>query len=167
MRRIAAEVGIAPGAIYHHVPDKQTLLVGSMEEHLQALLLAWDEADPAGTSVARLERFVEFHIRYHLTRGDAVFVAYMELRNLEPANFARIEALRHAYEDRLGAILLDGTQTGEMNVPDPRLASMALIAMLNGALRWYRPGGRLGLDEVIGIHRDMARGAAGVTGAGA
>ena len=31
-----------------------------------------------------LERFVRFHIRYHLKRADEVFISYMELRNLEP-----------------------------------------------------------------------------------
>ena len=36
---------------------------------------------------------MHFHIGYHIERPDAVFIAYMELRNLEPAQFAEIEAL--------------------------------------------------------------------------
>jgi hypothetical protein len=41
---------------------------------------------------------VRFHIRYHLERADEVFIAYMELRNLEPENFAEVEAERRRYE---------------------------------------------------------------------
>jgi AcrR family transcriptional regulator len=164
MRRIAAEVGIGAGAIYHHVPDKQALLYESMRDHLDALLAAWDEADPGGGPWRRLDRFAEFHIRHHLTRGDAVFVAYMELRNLDGPNFERIDRLRRAYEDRLGGILASGAAAGTMHVPDARLASMALIAMLNGALRWYRPEGKLTLEEVIEIHLGMIRGAVGMGG---
>jgi AcrR family transcriptional regulator len=159
MRRIAAELGIAAGAIYHHVPDKQALLYDSMAAHLDALLAAWDAADPGGAPLGRLDAFVDFHIRYHLARKDAVFVAYMELRNLTPENFALIERRRAAYEDRLGDILAGGAGAGALRVADARLTGMAVIAMLNGALRWYRPGGRLSLEGVIAIHRDMVRGA--------
>jgi hypothetical protein len=51
---------------------------------------------------------VRHHIRFHLDRPDLVFIAYMELRNLTPENFAVIEGLRREYEDRLEAVLKAG-----------------------------------------------------------
>jgi hypothetical protein len=98
--------------------------------------------------LARLEDFVRFHIRFHLDRPEAVFLAYMELRNLEPANFAAIEALRRAYETELERILRDGVAAGAFRVADTKLATLALIAMLTGVTTWYREGGRLTREGV-------------------
>ncbi|MEM7643854.1 MAG: TetR/AcrR family transcriptional regulator [Pseudomonadota bacterium] len=161
MRRIAAEVGIGAGALYHYIPDKQTLLVDLMAAHLEELLAAWRAADPGGDPVSRLEAFARFHIRFHLDRTDAVTVAYGELRSLEPDGHARIETLRRAYEAVPEGILTDGAVAGAMRVADVRLAGMALIAMLTGVNTWYRDGGRLTRTDVETIHADMARGMVG------
>ena len=120
-----------------------------------------DLLPPFSESNVRLEEFTRFHIRFHLERADAVFISYMELRNLEGENFAAIEALRRRYEDELEAILRDGVAQGVLTVPDTKLATMALIAMLTGVNTWFRSGGRLSLDEVEAIYWDMVRRAVG------
>ncbi len=164
MRRIAAEVGVQAGALYLYTPDKQTLLFELMRDHLEDLLAAWAAADAPGPPDARLARFVRFHIGFHLARPDDVFIAYMELRNLESGNFAAIEALRRRYEDALEAILRAGREAGLFAIPDTKLATMALIAMLTGVNTWYREGGRLSGDDVAEIYTDMALKAVGRTG---
>lgn len=161
MRQIAAEVGVQAGALYLYTPDKQTLLFDLMQAHMEDLLAAW-AAEPKGPGPRdRLEAFARFHIRFNLARADAVFLSYMELRNLEPANFAVIEALRRSYEEELAAILRAGAEAGTFRVADARLSAMALIAMLTGVTTWYREGGRLSRAEVEEIYRDMALGAVG------
>ncbi len=157
MRRIAAEVGVQAGALYLYTKDKQSLLFDLMRAHMEELLAAW-EAEPKGdTPLARLEAFSRFHIRFHLERPDAVFIAYMELRNLEAENFAEIEALRRQYEDALETILRDGAAAGVFTLPDTKLAAMAVIAMLTGVNTWYREGGRLSRDRVERIYWNMVR----------
>lgn len=156
MRQIAAEVGVQAGALYLYTPDKQTLLYDLMRLHmdelLSALALLPEPADPREA----LQQFARFHIRFHLDRPEAVFIAYMELRNLEPGNFAAIEALRRRYEDRLETILRRGAAEGCFVLPDAKLATLALIAMLTGVTGWFRPDGRLSRDEVEAIYADMA-----------
>lgn len=162
MRQIAADVGIGAGALYHYTPDKQTLLTRLMRGHMEELLGAWEAADPGGEPIARLDAFARFHIRFHLDRPDAVFIAYMELRSLEPNAFAEVEALRRRYEAVPEGILRDGVRAGGMHVGDVKLAAMALIAMLTGVNTWYRDGGRLDRAAVEGIYAGMARGMVGV-----
>ncbi|MCC5988793.1 MAG: TetR family transcriptional regulator [Pararhodobacter sp.] len=158
MRQIAAEVGVQAGALYQYIDDKQGLLFDLMRAHLEELLADWAASSPpAAPAPARLEHFARFHIRFHLTRPDAVFIAYMELRNLSPAHFAVIEALRRRYEDELEAILRAGQEEGSMAVPDTKLAAMALIAMLTGVNTWFREGGRLSRERVEDIYVDMVR----------
>jgi len=159
MRQIAGEVGVQAGALYNYTPDKQTLLFELMRAHMDELL-ASRKAQAAGAGadpMTRLENFTRHHIRFHIERPDEVFIAYMELRNLTPENFAEIEALRRAYETELEAILRDGVASGRFTVPDPRIASYAVIAMLTGVNTWYRAGGRLSLDEVETLYWDMVR----------
>ncbi|OAN96664.1 TetR/AcrR family transcriptional regulator [Sulfitobacter geojensis] len=159
MRSIAAEVGVQAGALYNYTPDKQSLLVDLMRTHLEGLLEAAVPDD--GGPLARLQQFVAFHIRFHADRPDEVFIAYMELRNLEPDNFAEIEALRRRYEDRLEQILRDGAEAGVFEVADSKIVTLAIIAMLTGVNTWFRQGGRLSLEEVVAQYWDMVRKAVG------
>ena len=157
MRQIAAEVGVQAGALYNYTPDKQSLLFGLMESHLKELLKARDGVNRPDGAIAQLKEFVEFHIRFHLQRSDAVFIAYMELRNLTDENFETIETLRRTYEDALESILRDGVNEGVFDVPDTKIATLAVIAMLNGVNTWYRDGGRLSLKQVELIYWNMVR----------
>ena len=166
MRQIAAEVGVQAGALYLYTPDKQSLLAELMVAHMEDLLAAWAAQPQPSEPRAALDAFARFHIGFHLDRPEAVFIAYMELRNLVPENFARVEALRHRYEDGLEAILRRGVEAGLFRVPDTKLATMALIAMLTGVTNWYREGGRLGRDRVAGIYAGMALRAVGAAETG-
>ena len=159
MRQIAAEVGIQAGALYLYTADKQSLLFDLMRDHMDELLLHWVPGE--GPAEAELERFTRSHIGFHLDRPELVFIAYMELRNLSPENFATIEALRGRYEARIEGILKRGVAEGGFAVPDTKLATMAIIAMLTGVTTWYREGGRLGREDVAGIYWDMVRKAVG------
>ncbi len=157
MRQIAAEVGVQAGALYNYTPDKQTLLFDLMRGHMDALLAERAQRGGQGSPAQRLEEFTRFHIRFHLDRPDAVFVSYMELRNLSPENFETIEALRRRYEDELEGILRDGVASGEFAVTDSKIATLAVIAMLTGVTTWYRAAGRLSVDEVETIYWTMVR----------
>jgi len=157
MRQIAAEVGIQAGALYNYTPDKQTLLFDLMQGHMANLLAALEELELRGDALTQLEAFARFHIRYHLPRPDQVFVSYMELRNLSEENFAAVEAMRRRYEDALEEILQTGVAEGVFAIPDPRVTTMALIAMLTGISNWYRAGGRLETETIEAIYWDMVR----------
>jgi len=159
MRQIAREVGVQAGALYLYTPDKQALLFDLMREHLEDLLADWQPPD--GPADAALEDFVRHHIGYHLDRPDLVFIAYMELRNLTPENFQIIEGLRRDYETQLESILEHGQAAGLFDIPDRKLAVMAIIAMLTGVTTWYREGGRLDRDQIETIYWDMVRKAVG------
>ena len=157
MRQIAAEVGVQAGALYNYTPDKQSLLFRLMLEHMKDLLAAVDDLPATQNPSDALRQFVGFHIRFHLQRPDEVFIAYMELRNLTSENFAEIETQRRRYEVTLEAILKEGQRAGAFAIADTKIATLAVIAMLNGVMTWYRTEGRLTLDAVEDIYWDMVR----------
>ncbi|TKZ19218.1 TetR/AcrR family transcriptional regulator [Shimia litoralis] len=157
MRQIAREVGVQAGALYNYTPDKQTLLFDLMNTHMCDLLDARRKNVVPDSPIARLENFTRFHIRFHSQRPEEVFIAYMELRNLAPENFEIIGKLRREYEDELEAILQQGQELGDFAVPDTKIATLAVIAMLTGVNTWFQEGGRLSLDEVEQVYADMVR----------
>lgn len=157
MRQIASEVGVQAGALYSYTPDKQTLLFDLMRNHMDELLEARSKVHMADNALERLEEFTRFHIRFHAERPDEVFIAYMELRNLTADNFSVIEELRRQYESELEQIIVAGVGAGLFKVPDPKIATFAVIAMLTGVNTWYRSEGRLSLGEVEQVYQDMVR----------
>lgn len=164
MRQIAAEVGVQAGALYLYTPDKQSLLADLMVDHLQDLLAALADLPILADPIKALQAFAHFHIHFHLERPDAVFIAYMELRNLTPENFLRVEALRHRYEEALATILAKGEAQGLFAFPDLKIATLALIAMLTGVTTWYRPDGRLDPEAIGQIYAEMALRSVAATG---
>ncbi len=161
MRQIAAETGKQVGALYSYIPDKQALLFELMRSHMMDLLQAASQLDLKTDPGTALESFTRFHIDFHLARPEDVFVAYMELRNLEPDNFKAITSLRHEYEDVLRGILIKGTNSGAFQLADVRVSTRAVIAMLTGVTTWYRDHGILDRDEVIAIYWRMVAGSVG------
>jgi len=156
MREIAADVGVRPGALYNHFPTKQDILKDLMLSHMAQLHQAWETCD-ISADLDPLERFVRFHIRYHLEKTDEVFISYMELRNLEPDNFDVVEIERRRYEAVLTGILEQGASSGRYAVSEPKVATRAIIAMLTGIPSWFRDGGRLSRQEIEALYLELAR----------
>ncbi|MFT6933078.1 MAG: AcrR family transcriptional regulator [Paracoccaceae bacterium] len=159
MRQIATKVGVQAGALYLYTPDKQTLLFDLMRGHMEELLQSWSR--PVGDATTQLEAFARHHIQFHLDRPELVFIAYMELRNLTPENFDVIEGQRKTYENELEEILRCGREVGQFAVPDTKIATLAIIAMLTGVNTWYRDGGRLDRTEVQAMYWGMVHRAVG------
>lgn len=155
MRQIAAACGLQVGALYNHFPTKQALLHGLMVTHMNDLLDALAAADMAEKSVAALEAFIRFHIRYHIDRPEEVFIAYMELRNLEPEPYSEVMKLRQQYERALRGILRDGQSTGDFVIEDVPVTAMSIISMMTGVNTWYRYGGRLSVEEIEEIYVNL------------
>lgn len=151
MRHIAGECGIQAGALYNYFPTKQSILHGLMKTHMSNLLEALDKQNlPADPSLA-LEAFARFHIRYHIVKPQEVFIAYMELRNLEEEPYQEIMKLRQQYERSLRTILREGQTKGVFRIDDVPVTAMAIISMMTGVNTWFRYGGRLGVEEIEAI----------------
>jgi AcrR family transcriptional regulator len=159
LRDLAEHVGLQPGSIYRYIATKDQLLADIMEEHMEALLAAWRQADDASADPkARLEHFVDFHIRYHFERQKEVLIANLELRSLTPDARRAAVALRKTYEHELKQILDAGIAQRLFPPIDSGIATYAIISMLTGVCFWYSPKGRLDPDEIIAIHKQMVLG---------
>lgn len=155
MRKIASQCKLQAGALYNYFPTKQAILHGLMLAHMNDLLAALDEQPKIENPTKALKAFTQFHIRYHIDKPAEVFIAYMELRNLEPEPYAEIMKLRQQYERVLRGILRKGQANGEFIIDDVPVTTMAIISMMTGVNTWFRYGGRLGVEEIEKIYVNL------------
>jgi len=148
--------GIQAASIYHHYPNKQALLVEIMETHMQRLNSSLERvlreyADP----LQRLQEAIANHIRLHTNYKAEFFIIDTEIRALEGENRAYILSLRDKYEALLQEIIRGGMECGVFRQSDVKVASYAIIAMCTEVATWFRPNGRLSVQQVINIYSQI------------
>ena len=156
MRRIASKVDLQVGTLYLYTPNKQALLFDLLKTHMDSVLKNWGLENVEIEPDKRLKAFTKFHIRFHISSIEDVNIYYNELKNLTGENFDHVNSLRSEYEKSLEEILTFGRDQGYFDIQDVKLTALAIIAMLNGVLKWYRTDGRLSLDDVEEIYSEMA-----------
>jgi AcrR family transcriptional regulator len=78
MRRIGAEVGCSPMAIYRHYENKEELLLSLCEETFAKMIQLLDEArQKPGTRLEQLRRCVRAVVDFHLSHPNHYKVTFM------------------------------------------------------------------------------------------
>ncbi len=156
LRDIARIAGIQAASIYYHYANKEALLVEIMETHMRQLnanleRILREYHDPQ----QRLYEAIANHIRLHTTYKSEFFIIDTEIRALEGNNRAYILSLRDHYEKLVQELLQDGMKQGIFRPSDVKVASYALIAMCTEVSTWFRPNGRLSVQQVIEIYHQL------------
>ena len=168
---VATAVGLGPTALYHYFESKQQCLFeilveaiedaqaefarltdGSFEQALPALLRGTFERDDREVCRARVlvaEQGLVRHPRSAPREEDARVRAF---------------ALVKEYESSWRDFLARGMEAGQIPRTDPELLARALIGIHNSVWQWYRPEGKLALDQVADFYVPRMLGIAGVRG---
>lgn len=149
IRDISGAAGMHSGSPFYHFPDKQAMLLAVMEEGLaeglrrsEAVLA--ERLPPA----EKFRRLVRSHLGTILEDGnDFIPVLLYDWRSLTPRNRRRVIALKDRY-DALWQAMLDELARAGLIAGDPQVARLFVLGAVNWSAQWYRPGGRLSLDEI-------------------
>jgi AcrR family transcriptional regulator len=150
VRDVARAAGIQMASVYYHFPSKQALLMEVMSRTMRDLTAVTQSAAAmaGGDPVDRLTAVVRAHIIFHAERRKEAFLADSELRSLEAEQRTAVNGLRDRHEALFREILEQGIGSGQFTTMDLRLALNALLAMCTEVAVWYRPGGRLTLEQI-------------------
>jgi AcrR family transcriptional regulator len=158
MRHLAERAGVSLSASYYYFPGKQDVLVAIMEEAMVRLEgpareVMMHDLEP----LERLAELVRAHVRMHLNEPELARVADGELRALERASRTRVIAWRDRYEAYFRETLAAGVERGVFSEGlDVPITAMAIITMATGTAEWWRPKGRLTVDEAAALLSDLA-----------
>jgi len=156
MRDIARIAGIQAASIYYHYASKQALLVEIMEKYMRQLNANLEHiVSKQDTINQRLYEAISNHILLHTTFKSEFFIIDTEIRALEVGNRRKILDLRDQYEDLFQKLLQEGIEKGVLRQTDVKVSSYAIIAMCTEVAQWFRPSGRLSVQQVIQIYSEM------------
>jgi AcrR family transcriptional regulator len=160
---IAAELGVTKPFIYTHFRGKVELLAALCKPTIELALGAIaNAAARPGTPSERLRIAITDFTKVVLQRQPNIAIYFREEKNLSPEALAEINVLRREFDHLLSDLLLEGSAKGEFEIQDHSLAALALGGMISWAYTWYRPGGRLTLEETAAHMADLALRMAGV-----
>ena len=158
VRDIAAAAGTSPAILYHHFTSKQGLLATMLDRGLDVLIAATEEAlDLAGEDPAdRLRAVVGAHVRVHLESQRESLLGNSELRSLEPGARALVVAKRDVQQRIFDRVVRDGVRRGVFGADQPEDAARFVSTACTAVAAWYRPGGRLGPEEIVARYEEIA-----------
>jgi AcrR family transcriptional regulator len=159
MRRVAQAVGITPMAIYHHFPNRESLL-NTITDREFAKLLSHIQAHPLnGTLENRIAAVMEGYVDYAFTQPrvfDYVFSRVRPDARKFPQDF---RARRSPTLNPIADMLAGEMQKGLLKKDDVWEVAFALWAHVHGYITLYR-GGRIDLSEKEFrklLHRSLRR----------
>jgi AcrR family transcriptional regulator len=153
MRQIADGAGVRVGSVYNHFRNKEDLLFRIAYETMEEMIAgAVDAVGDATDDASRLRRFIRFHTRYCVERKFQARVAddFLHLLGDDPRR--TVIRLRDDYEQILRQILIDGASSRQWLVDEAALIAFGVVTMITDVRLWYRPDGRLNLDDVANYY---------------
>lgn len=166
MREIAAAVGMRGASLYNHFSSKEEILyeiaLSVTGDTVEGYILI---LDAPGRAAERLAALIRAQIRLVAARRVELLVALAELQALTEEHRAHVLGYRTYYHRRVRDLITAGHQAGDFHSVNPRLATKALMDMLNGVSAWYRADTdldqltddyiRLGVGGLLGYRGDL------------
>jgi AcrR family transcriptional regulator len=155
--KIADEVGIGQTALYHYFESKAHCLLTIMSMELTRSLETFREVTAAAPG-AREALEAAIKAAYDVSPREVlqmrILQSHMDLlatprpSEKEEAERLRARELVREIEGEWTALLKRGMRSKEFPKRDPHALATVVLAMIVSVWRWYRPGGRMTLDEV-------------------
>lgn len=154
---IADQVGIGQTALYHYFESKAHCLLTIMSMELNRSLERFREVTAAAPG-AREALEAAIGAAYDVTPREVsqlrILQSHMDLlaaprpSEREEAERQRSRELVREIEREWTALLQRGMKAKEFPKRDPHALATVVLAIVVSVWRWYRPGGRMTLDEV-------------------
>ncbi len=149
MQDLAEALSMNRGSLYHYIDSKDDLLWTIVTVALDRLR---DRVAPALTQDApaaiRVRAGIAAHLAFAAANGDELSLVQIELRSLSSERRRAVIERRDAYEALWRGAIEDAIAEGALRMTDVRLAGIAILSACNWFTQWYRPDGRLTVEQI-------------------
>ena len=152
MQDIAEAVHLQKASLYHHVNSKQEILLELLDKALDLLIACMQEvmARPLPTD-EKLHQSMVVYLRTLLEHRDLTAVLFLEHRSLDPELRARHILRRDRFEQLWRDLIQQGLNEGLFSCPNTDMTGRALMGVMNWAITWYHPDGKLSPVEIADL----------------
>ncbi|GAB25232.1 putative TetR family transcriptional regulator [Gordonia polyisoprenivorans NBRC 16320 = JCM 10675] len=151
VRDIADAAGILSGSLYHHFDSKESMVDEILRGFLDALFARYRQIADAGLSAAEtLRQLVIASFESIDADHHAVAIYQDEAKRLAPQDrFSYIGDRNEEFRGLWHSVLARGVADGEFRADlDVELVYRFLRDTVWVAVRWYRPGGSLSVEQI-------------------
>jgi AcrR family transcriptional regulator len=153
---IARGSGIQKASIYYHYASKADLLFHILSGTMNDLTATLNRQLAATQGIEQQMRAaVRGHVRFHLDRQKENFIANSELRGLTALHYRAIVKKRDEYELIFQDLIRQGAIAGVFADVDVKILSYAILTLCTAGATWYKPNGRLTVDEIADIYENF------------
>lgn len=151
VRDIADAAGILSGSLYHHFDSKESMVDEILRSFLDSLFTRYQEI--AGADMSATETLRELVVTSFESIGaqrNAVAIYQDEAKHLAgQERFTYINERNVEFRELWHSVLAGGVADGEFRSDlDIELVYRFLRDTVWVAVRWYRPGGSLSVDDI-------------------
>lgn len=154
MQDIADELDLQKGSLYYYFKSKEALLFQIIEDELGRALINIEAVMTSEASpVAKIEQAIAAHlVTFHRFADIYSIFLFEKLNSINKDAAQQIDALGRRYEEYWYQLLQEGVEAGSISAEiDLKLATKAIMGMCNMSLVWFRPAGRMSIEE-IAVH---------------
>lgn len=148
LEAVAERLGVTKPFIYSHFSSKAELLGDICSRGIAASLEAIDSTLPLDeTPTRKLAILSRRFVVAVLENQKYIAIFSREEKELAPADYERISDMRRDFDRKLTKLLREGAEAGEFTISDPHIAALSIGGMVSWAYVWFRPTGRLSLED--------------------
>ena len=149
MKDIADSVSLQKASLYHHVSNKQEILLLLLEQGLDILTGRLEKVSQTSEPIdIKIRQAVTAFFEVLFEQSDIVSVLLLEHRSLDSDLHSLHIASRDRYERLWRDLIQEGINSGIFRQCDPALTARSLLGVMNWTITWYRPGGPLSVKEI-------------------
>jgi AcrR family transcriptional regulator len=156
-RDIAARAKMSPAGVYVHFASKQDLLFRLCRRgHVLALEVVASARHGAQTPPDQLAAIVSAFARWHAEQFRTARIVQYEFPHLTPEHRAEVLDLRRQIDAVVSDVLRAGVASGDFDVPNVAMTTLALQSLSIDVARWYEPGIRRTPEAIGSAYGDLA-----------
>jgi AcrR family transcriptional regulator len=156
-RDIASRAQMSPAGVYVHFASKEDLLFQLCRRgHVMALGVVATARESADTPPAQLAAIVSAFARWHAEQFRTARIVQYEFPHLSAEHRTEVMTLRKQIDSVVRDVLQAGVASGEFDVPDVAMTTLALQSLTIDVARWYKPGTRRTPESIGAAYGDLA-----------